>query len=303
MNAHKNKGVALISALIVVALATTAAATLTTSQQLGMRRAENLFSRDQSWQYLVAAEAWVGLLLQRDAEETDTDHLDEAWAESLPPLPVAGGSLSGQLTDLTGLLNINELITADGKVSTVQQERVRRLLEALELSTDLLDPLIDWIDTNNEPFSPSGAEDAYYLGLEQPYRTSNRALASISELLLLRGIDAETFDTLSPFLSTINEPVSINVNTAPVEILMSLGLERGDADLVAEARPFEKIEDFIEMDEVKKAEISTDGLVVTSSHFLLNAQARIGRSTIKQYSTLRRSEGKITVVSRSLGTQ
>lgn len=299
----KNKGVALISALIVVALATTAAATLTASQQLGLRRAENLIGRDQAWQYLVAAEEWVGMLLRRDAEETQTDHLDEPWAQSLPPLPVDGGSLSGQLTDLTGLLNLNEVVTGDGKVSTVHQERLRRLLQALELPTELLDPLVDWIDGNDEPFSPAGAEDTYYLGLEKPYRTANRPLASTSELLLLRGIDVETFDKLSPFVSTLQETVPINVNTAPLEILMALGLERADAEAVVETRPFDKIEDFNQMDVVKKAQVSPDGLVVNSTFFLLKAQANIGRASIRQYSTLRRDEGKITIVSRSLGTQ
>lgn len=303
MAAKQHKGVALISALVVVALATTAAATLTTAQQLGLRRAENLISRDQAHQYLVAAESWVGVLLKRDAEETETDHLDEAWAQTLPPLPVDGGTLSGKLTDLTGLLNINEIVTEDGKLSNIHQDRFRKLLETLELNVALLDPVVDWIDPDKDPISGNGAEDNYYLSLEKPYRPSNRPFVSVSELLLLRDFDAESYEKLRPFVSTLPEPLLLNINTAPLEILMALGLEQADAESVIESRPFEKVEDFTALEAVKKAEIDAEGLDVNSSYFLLEAQARIGRSSIKQYSILRREKGKITVVSRSLGTQ
>lgn len=302
-HSDKQRGVALISALVVVALATTAAVSMTTSQHLGMRRAENMISRDQAYQYLVGAEQWVGVLLKRDAEESETDHLDEAWAQTLPPLPVDGGSLSGKLTDMSGRVNINEVTSADGAVDSTQLERLRALIEALELSKELLDPVVDWIDTNDETFSSTGAEDNYYFSLEKPYRTSNQPLASISELLLLRGIEADAYKKLKDFVSTLPGKVTINVNTAPPEVLMSLGLDKAGADSVVEARPFEKLGDFTTIAAVKDAKIGKEGLDVKSTYFQLEAQARIGRSTLRQFSILKREGGKISVIARSLGTQ
>ena len=54
----QERGVALILALLVVALATTAAVALTSDQQLSLRRGSNLLARDQAQQYAIGAEAW-----------------------------------------------------------------------------------------------------------------------------------------------------------------------------------------------------------------------------------------------------
>lgn len=297
------KGVALVSALVVVALAATAAVSMTSSQHLGIRKAENLISRDQAYQYLLGAEQWVGVLLKRDAEETETDHLDEAWAQDLPPLPVEGGTLSGKLTDLSGRININEVVDADGNLASEPLERIRKLIEAAELSTELLDPVVDWIDSNNEAFSSTGAEDNYYFSLEKPYRTSNQPLASASELLLLRGMEADAHKKLKDLVCALPDPVTINVNTAPLEVLMALGLDKSGAENVIETRPFEKLDDFIALDQVKEADIKKDGLDVNSTYFRLEARAQIGRSVLRQFSILKRDGGKVTVIARSLGTE
>lgn len=303
MSARRQNGVALISALVVVALATTAAVSMTSSQHLGMRRAESMVSRDQGYQYLLGAEQWVSVLLKRDAEETETDHLDEAWAQSLPPLPVDGGSLAGKLTDLSSRVNINDVVDASGKLSSVHLDRLRALIEALELPKETLDPVVDWIDGDTDRFSSTGAEDNYYFNLEKPYRTSNQPLASPSELLLLRGIETEAYGKLKDFVCALPEPLTINVNTAPQEVLMSLGLDQGSAESVIENRPFDKIEDFTALDAVKQAGITKDGLDVKSTFFELEAQARIGRSVLRQYSILKREGGKVSIIARSLGTK
>ncbi|MGV6858512.1 MAG: type II secretion system minor pseudopilin GspK [bacterium] len=302
MPGHQQTGVALLSALIVVALAATAATALMSSQQFGMRRAENIISRDQAYQYLLGAEQWASTILVNDAKDTDIDTLEEDWAQDLPPLPVEGGTIAGKLSDLTALFNLNSVVDQEGKPSPVHYDRMQRLLEALKLEKTLLDPLVDWIDSDSDYYSPSGAEDDFYFGLAKPYRTGSAPLASVTELLLLRGIDEKIYKQLRPFVTPLPEPAALNINTAPKEVLISLGIDAGAADESIQKRPFDKVDDFLAIESVKKANIETSNLGVTSTYFLLESHARIGRARLKQFSILKRDGKAVRVVSRSLGT-
>src|SRR5262249_16847316 len=74
---------------------------------------------------------------------------------------------------------------------------------------------------------PSGAEDAYYLSLPKPYRAANAPMMQIEELYQVRGFDAATVKKLRPFVTAlppakpgIASTTTINVNTAPAEVLL-----------------------------------------------------------------------------------
>ncbi len=302
MNHRQNKGVALLSALIVVALATTAATALITSQQYGLRRAENIISRDQAYQYLIGAEEWAATILITDANESDIDTLEEAWAQELPPLPVEGGMVAGKLTDLTGLFNLNSVVDKEGVVSPTDYDRLQRLLQALKMEKTFLDPLVDWIDKDLEYYSPFGAEDDFYFNQTKPYRAANTLMRSITELLLLRGMDEKRYKQLKPFVAALPDTAPLNINTAPAEVLMALGLPEAAAEEAIGQRPFDKVDDFLKIESVKKANIETTGLGVNSTYFLLESNAKIGRARLKQFSIIKRDGKKTSVVARSLGT-
>lgn len=72
---------------------------------------------------------------------------------------------------------------------------------------ELIDPLLDWIDEDDEP-REFGAETEYYASLEVPYRAKNAPLETVEELLLIKGFNgqilyAEDFDRNG--LLTLNE--------------------------------------------------------------------------------------------------
>ncbi len=113
---HRQAGVALITVLLIVFLASVTAISLATLQQLAIRRSAVLLHQQQARLYTLGLEQWAAVILARDRQKNEVDHPGEEWA-NLPPLPpVEGGELSGRITDLQGCFNLNNLWrTAPGK--------------------------------------------------------------------------------------------------------------------------------------------------------------------------------------------
>ena len=309
--ASTQKGVALITALLIVALATVITVELSTRLQLDIRRTGNIISSDQALLYMMEAEYWSRRILKADRDNNNYDHLDEDWAMEIPPLPVEGGSIQGKLSDLQACFNLNSLYQA-GAVNTLAQGRFRRLMQQLSNppTTDLSQAIIDWIDNEADVITgiPDGAEDGYYLNLEWPYRSANQAIKSISELRLIKGFEEnsiieETKDWLCAFGSAAN----INVNTAPAEVLESLAAgisETVAADIIAnrQTAPYETMSDFLTINNLSTILTDTNGLSVSSDYFLLETEAKIGPARTLMYSIIQREgDGKTQVIARSQG--
>jgi len=155
-----------------------------------------------------------------------------AFADIVPGIRDGAGGPSAPAAESAG---------EDDEELSAQQIAVVRfhlLLQALELPAEIVPALLDWLDSDSETRFPNGAEDEYYTLLDIPYRTANGPFAEVSELLLVRGMTAEIYAKLSPFVTVLQPAATINVNTAPVEILMSLGpgIDRATADLLASSR-------------------------------------------------------------------
>jgi len=194
------RGVALITVLLVVALASVAAVDMTTSNQLDQRRTGNRLALGAAHQYALGGEQWSVAILARAVRDEDgprVDSRDEDWARELPPIPIDGGQVAGQLTDLQGRFNLNTLVAGE-TVDARSLERFQRLLEILELEPQLAQAVTDWIDTNTDTTYPGGAEDDYYATLDVPHLAANRPFTVASELRLVRGIDAGAWRRLGP---------------------------------------------------------------------------------------------------------
>lgn len=303
------KGVALITALLIVALATVISVQLSTHLQLDIRRTGNLIASDQALAYIKEAEYLAGRFLQADREDNDFDHLGEPWASEIPPLPVEGGHIQGKLSDLQACFNINALYH-DGKINELARSRFKLLSQQLAtpVNVDLSQAIIDWLDLDLETTIPDGAEDNYYLNLERPYRSANQAMQSLSELRLIRGFDDNaTIEQMQHWLCAFGTSASINVNTAPKEVLKSLAAGMSD-DTVAsiielrKSEPFESTSDFLDKNKLSEIIKETEGLSVSSNYFLLESEANIGQARTLMYSIIQRdNDGKTQVIARSLG--
>lgn len=301
----RQRGVALITAMIIMALATIIATDLAWDNALDVRRTTMLLYRDQAIQVALGAENWIASILRQDLEDGETDHLGEIWASDLPPLPIDGGDVFGVIEDLQGRFNINNLIDADGKVHEESLAQFQRLLTALELDPRFAGIAADWLDPDLDAAFPDGAEDSIYTGIVPAYRAANQLLSSTSELAALEGMDKLTFDTLAPHIVALPGRTAVNVNTATPFVLRSLDekISPGDVEsLIAEREGggFADVENAFTS--LVTPEVLT-GLTESTSYFQLKVVVRIDTVRVTLFTVLRRGpRGNVSTILRSFGT-
>lgn len=302
----RQPGVALISALLVVALASTAAAQLMSSQFLNLRYSSNLFLRDQAWQYLKGSEAFAMVLIDKAIRNNRL--YDLLGQESA--FPVEGGVVTGKIIDLQGRLNLNALVDDKGKITGNSYERLQNILSAQGVNSGFADVIVDWLDPDSTPVSQAGAEDDFYLSLSPPYRTANTRMESLSELMLLRGyrkLPEDKRKLLEQNLSTLPSNPGININSASDDLLKAIGFKTEGIQIIRDrlttdgAGPFQSLKDIKSLKLLPEDKL--EGLTTTTEYFQLTTTAQIGRARLKQYSIIRRSQnGALRVTARSLGT-
>ena len=310
MNAPlRQRGVALITAILITALVSSVALSLAWDNALDMRRTMTLLYRDQAVQVAIGAESWIQSILRDDLAETDTDHLGEIWASELPGLPVQSdvvqGELFGSIEDLQGRFNVNNLIGQDGDVDELALEQFRRLLIALELDPRIAGIAADWLDSNQEAGFPDGAEDAIYTGFIPAYRTPNLAITNATELAALEGVDKASFDILAPHIVALPGRTGINVNTATPAVLQSLdeNLSASDVESLISERENGGFADLQNTFSTLVAPEVLPQLEETTNYFQLRLVVQIATVRIIYFSTLQRGpRGDVVPILRSLGT-
>ena len=238
-------GLALITAMLVVAIVATIAAYLSLGQQVWLRQVQNLVDRSQANSMRHAALDFIGALLLRQ-DTNNIDHLGEIWATGLPPLPYEGGVITAQITDAQSFFNLNSIVR-NNAASVPDRDVFKRLLQSLKLSPDLSEALIDWIDNNQQTIA-SGAEDVEYLASTRPYRTADQTLTSVDELRLIKGFEPEIVEQLRPFVTVLPQATAINVNTAQEKVLEALfNLPAGAAKALVDTRKTKPFDDQAEL--------------------------------------------------------
>lgn len=228
------KGVAIITALLVVALGTITVVSITKRQQLDIHREQNEAIIQNARSFANSGERFASALLFLDHEaglREKTDSLDDDWAQTIPPISIDDMLLQGCIVDMQGRFNLNNLIDVEGAVVPAQFEILKRLLTQLNIDVIKADAIIDWLDSDFNATIPEGAEDDYYTGLSPAYRATNGPLSSVSELQLIKGFspsveeEKEDYELMLPHvaaLPTLSGPTPVNVNTATPQVISAL---------------------------------------------------------------------------------
>ncbi len=315
---RKQQGVALITALLVVSIAVILATALVDRLHFDIRRTENIIHNEQAYIYAQSLESFLLIALKLDKENNDYDSNDQLeLANTYLAAPVEGGEVTGRVEDLQGLFNLNNLsktINANGYQREL--ERFGRLLTVLGINPNLGNAVVDWLDADAETSMPDGAEDDYYYGLQPAYRAANTLMSSPSELRLVKGFhEDEIFEALLPFITTLPEATSININTAPAEVLKSLTtdmtdddvstlIQQRDGDDNTEGQPFESADEFKNymQNTLKKNNFPLDGLSTASDYFLMRTFAHVGQGNVRLVSVIQRDDkGNSRIINRALG--
>lgn len=306
----RQRGVALITAVLLVALATVLATRIGSRGAIDQRRATALMMREQAYQIGLGAEAWAGEILREDAQKGQEDSLNEPWAMPLPALPVDGGTVEGQLEDLQGRFNLNNLVTPDGQPDLFALGHFQRLLEALQLEPKWAQLLVDWIDPDTLRSFPDGAEDGEYLMAQPAYRAANTYLTSTSELLALPGFGSERFRVLAPYVTALPQGTRLNVCTASGIVIDTLSPQfrefSGDPAQLAQNRLRGCFPTVADLSSSFSAEVWADvnsHVEQRSAWFRLITRVTLGGTEVTLYSLLERNGvGGSRAALRTFGT-
>jgi general secretion pathway protein K len=294
------RGAALVVALLIVAMVVMLATALSSDFLLMFRRVENQLYSEQAYAYLQGAEelARAALLqdMQRDGDKHN-DNLAEPWAEERR-FPTDYGWIVGQIEDLGGRFNVNGLVSRAAQSGTadthspVQNQFIRLLLTlkldeplGLDQAEALTEAITDWIDGNDEVDGLGGAESQYYAQAEPIGRAADRAIASPSELLWVKGMTPEIYRALAPLITVWPQKISgeqgaaINLNTAPAQVLRSLGnaketqpLSDSEVDYLLQDRSEHKYfadTAIVKTGILKDKQIDETSVAVTSSNYFM----------------------------------
>jgi general secretion pathway protein K len=323
----RQRGVALIIALILVALATILATKLTFDGFLERRRDIGVLAAEQALQFGFGAEALAADVLMQDAQNSGQQTtLAAPWAQPTQPLPITPqdapeaepiGTLQGQIEDMQGRFNLNNLgrLITDGTTKKVIQDpqplaQFQRLLVLVGLEAKWAAIARDWIDADGEPGSPDGAEDQIYTSQTPPYHTGNWPMLSPSELMNLPGFGADRYRLIAPYVTALpTANATINICTAPAQVLMSLAENLNGEytpEVLANYRKtgcFPELTAFRNLVGPKALADIANRFDQKSQYFRLTTHITLGTTEFTLYSLLLRGNGgKITPLLRSFGT-
>jgi general secretion pathway protein K len=307
----RQRGIILISALILVALATIISATLFFETAMSARRARANFNLEEAVQLTQGAEALAAYMFVDDTNDQDT--MADAWATPYGPYEVEPGvELAAQLTDEQAKFNINTLVNADGTRNDDAYKVFVRLLELCNVETRWASMVLDWLDPDSSPQS-DGGEDSLYSARQPPHLTANLLVNSISELMQIPNFTQALYAKVSPHIAALPPTANrVNVCTADGIVLDALFAaatnrpgyvehsqrSKEDMDKLRDGNCFPAREDLMALDQ-KLGRLTAE----RSTYFRLETSVRIGTAEFTLYSLMYRPlGGKPRAVARTFGT-
>ena len=196
----KNRGIAVIVALIAVTVLTMLAGAFAYSMKVESRLAANAENDEQMLWLGRAGIERARWILSIEGQLPFTS-LKQIWAGgagdgpetngpltgiSLDNFQVGEGTVSLKMTELEGMINVN---LADTPL--IQQVMTQMGADAGDMSV-IADSIQDWVDADDAT-RPAGAESDYYQGMEHPYYAKNAPIDDISELMQIKGMTLPLF--------------------------------------------------------------------------------------------------------------
>lgn len=304
-------GSALISALFIITLVAIAATAMSMRIQLDIYRTRLTIQSDKLYLASEAVLFWA------------MGELSNKKISVLPPnsdgtllvFPKASQNLSpnllttGNLYDIQGRFNLNNLTQKEyfpffiKLLENVLPDVDAKEREKIAIATK------QWIT----PYTPGRGNDefvSYYTQQKPPYYPAQDRMQNVSEFRLIRGVTANIYQALSPYITALPETTPINVNSASKLMLMSLGngLTESQVSEIIRLRDTKGIKDMSELfTNIKDLNIRSKQITVESKYFLSIAKVTGDDQSLLNYSIIERAkdqEGNIAVslVSESLNS-
>lgn len=228
---RRQKGVAIITALLLTTLAVTIVASLFWQQQVQVRSMENQRLHLQTKWILRGALDWATLVLRQDGmDNRSVTSLQAVWNTPLAETrldqyierervegEIFDATLSGRIIDATSRYNLTNLATGP-VINKAHVDIYRRLLVNLRLDPALAQKTAEMVrDSANQLMAAEGGPPVVQKS------TAPLALTQVDDLLAIPGYTPDIVEKLREFVIVLPaEALTVNVNTAPAEVLSAL---------------------------------------------------------------------------------
>lgn len=220
----RNKGVVLISILLIVLLLSAVAITFGNKYLVSLKRAQYIEFQSLSLNAFRNVEAMSLNKIDKfsrfnSSNLTKENPLltDEIYFE------INGATIVGSIDDASNCFNINSLVRAgkdDYQENKKSMNAFRELMYLAEVDNnvaeEIIDQIIDWVDKNSNPRA-YGLEDYYYSGpLHNPREFSGgRLLIDIEELKSIPSVRLVDWDIFKEFFCAypFATDLKLNINT------------------------------------------------------------------------------------------
>ena len=304
-------GSALITALFIMTLIAIAATAMTMRLQLDIYRTRLTLTSDKLHYASQFVTFWAINKLSLKKQLFAVSDLNGKVAQFPEKLSAIYPhfKLTGAIYDLQSRFNLNNL--SDPKYFLT----MLRLLDdpKIHLNKEEKKHLVMTINQWISPYQPGHDKEdwlADYLRQNPPYLPAHQPLHSVSELRLLKGVNASLYNILSPHLSALPEETPLNINTIPPQLIhvLGYGLTAEQIDTILQKRTPKGIRNPVKlMNLLKTFNISPDQVTLTSQYFLCAATVTSADLTTVNFTILKRNQDKkgnstVTLISESLNT-
>lgn len=302
MKAHpvtiqRQRGVAVIIALLLTTLAITIVASLFWQQQVQVRSIENQRLQLQKQWILRGALDWASLILREDAKYSSVDTLDEPWAtplaetrlnqyvdDGLANSDAVNATLSGSITDAQARDNLTNL-SLNGIINPVEVAVFAKLLNDAGI-----DPALAQATANamaaTQPIP--AAKDANTADQTGPLPMK---LTQVDDLLAVPGFTPSMLAKIRNFVIFLPVPTLVNVNTAPAEVLAAIStLSLSDATALVASRntaTFRNPGDFMLL--LNGHHLIVPNVTVSTNFFLVNGTVHMSRAGSETQTLIQRN--------------
>src|SRR5450755_63044 len=309
---HRQRGAALLIAMVIVTLVATLAASMVWQQWRAVQTEAAERARIQSAWILSGALDWARLILKEDARNGGADHLGEPWAVPLAEARLStflaadkdntddapDAFLSGAITDANARYNLTNLVS--GKtVDPLEMAALQRLCETIGVSTDVAAHIAAGLRDASPPSPPEAAASG--AAAAPPVANPPLMPRSVAQLAWL-GIDPEALRALEPYVVLLPEKTFVNVNTAPREVLVAAiaGLDLATAERIVQTRQRVPIKSAADLQALAPSlpPGSFDRTAVGSNFFQVRGRLRLGDVVLEQRSLVQRRGLDVVVLQR-----
>ncbi|MBD8725032.1 type II secretion system minor pseudopilin GspK [Oxalobacteraceae sp. CFBP 13708] len=298
----RQRGVAVVTAMLLTTLAISIVASLFWQQQVQVRSMENQRLQSQTKWIQRGALDWASVILRVNNNSNYTS-LDQVWATPLAETRLDqyiereriqgenfDASLSGQVLDATARYNLNNLAKG-GTPDKAEIEVMRRLLTNLRLEARLAQPIAEFVAAG-QPLVAEPPQEGTTPVAQKPRTGAPMRLERVDDLLMVSGLKPEAVERLRPFVIVL--PASntdVNVNTAAPEVLAAVlpGSSMAEANSIVAQRqrvPWADVEKFKTSLQNPQPEVQPK-ITVKSTYFLVQSRIRLDRAALDAESLVR----------------